>query len=104
MSAASAEDFLRDHGGSVDWQTLAQLKSSVDHLIGADLREATRLVERIESLAPHWVMPRRAGPGSCLRSAGIQRQTAFTRVVSNLSRRLGFLLKRPRSRFNKSMR
>src|SRR5262245_7665519 len=52
MNAASAEEFLRDQGGSVDWRLLAELKSSVDHLIGADLREATRLVERIESLAP----------------------------------------------------
>jgi len=51
MSAASAEDFLRDHSG-LDWRSLAELKSSVDHLIGADLRAATRLVERIESLAP----------------------------------------------------
>jgi len=52
MSAASVEDFLRDHNGTLDWRTLAELKLSVDHLIGADLREATRLVERIESLAP----------------------------------------------------
>src|SRR5215469_15925866 len=52
MSAASAEDFLRDNSGAVDWQCLAELKSSVDHLVGSDLRAATRLVERIESLAP----------------------------------------------------
>jgi CHAT domain-containing protein len=52
MSAASAEEFLRDRGGTPDWRLLAELKSSVDHLIGADLKEATRLVERIETLAP----------------------------------------------------
>src|SRR5215471_12892586 len=60
MSAASAEDFLREHGGSLDWRTMAEFKSSVDHLVGADLREATRLVERIESLAPL------LGDGACL--------------------------------------
>jgi CHAT domain-containing protein len=52
MSAVSAEEFLRDYGESLDWRSLAELKSSVDYLVGADLREATRLVERIETLAP----------------------------------------------------
>ena len=53
MSAASAEDFLRDHSG-LDWRSLAELKSSVDHLIGADLRAATRLVERREFGSVDW--------------------------------------------------
>jgi CHAT domain-containing protein len=51
INAASAAAFLRAQNVAPTWQTIALLKAEVDRLIGADLKIAERLTERIEQLA-----------------------------------------------------
>lgn len=51
MSAENAEAFLRQQGGRIEWQLVADLKTEVDRLVGCDLNAAGRLVDRMERLA-----------------------------------------------------
>ena len=51
MQAASADAFVRAEAVAPTWRTIATLKSEVDRLIGADLKVAERLNERIGQLA-----------------------------------------------------
>jgi CHAT domain-containing protein len=51
MSAESAEAFLAELGGKIDWQTMAALKNEVDRLVGVDLHEAELFTTRAEQLA-----------------------------------------------------
>jgi tetratricopeptide (TPR) repeat protein len=51
MSARSARSFLRQQGGALGWEGIAELKSEVDRLVGRDLKMAARLVSRIRELA-----------------------------------------------------
>src|SRR5512144_2041595 len=51
MQAASADAFVRAEEVAPTWRTIATLKSEVDRLIGADLKVAERLNERIGQLA-----------------------------------------------------
>ena len=51
MSAASAESFLREQGDGFGWQSVAALKSHVDHLVRTDLNAAAELCERIDQLS-----------------------------------------------------
>ncbi|HJQ70820.1 MAG TPA: CHAT domain-containing protein [Blastocatellia bacterium] len=51
IDAESPQAFLLEQNGSAGWQTLAELKPEVDHLVRCDMKTATRLVDRIEQLA-----------------------------------------------------
>lgn len=51
MSAESADAFLHEQGGRIEWQQMAALKAEVDRLVGCDLNAAGRLVDRTEQLA-----------------------------------------------------
>jgi CHAT domain-containing protein len=51
INAPSAAAFLRAQPVAPTWQTIATLKAEVDRLIGADLKIAERLTDRIEQLA-----------------------------------------------------
>jgi hypothetical protein len=51
IEAQSAQDFLREHSRRVDTQTFAALKQQVDQLAYADIKRASRLVEKLEQLA-----------------------------------------------------
>src|SRR5262245_1837998 len=51
INADSAEAFLRAQPIGVDWKTISALKQEVDRLIGADLRAASNLSDRVDQLA-----------------------------------------------------
>ncbi len=51
INAASADAFFRAQEAAPTWETVALLKAEVDRLIGADLKIAERLTDRIEQLA-----------------------------------------------------
>ena len=51
INADSAEAFLRQQAIEVDWKTVSALKQEVDRLIGADLKAAKNLSDRVDQLA-----------------------------------------------------
>ena len=51
INAASADAFFRAQEAAPTWETVALLKAEVDRLMGADLKIAERLTDRIEQLA-----------------------------------------------------
>src|SRR5262245_4585767 len=51
MRSRSVEAFLRHHGGRVRWQSVASMKVESDRLAHTDLKDASKLVDRVEALA-----------------------------------------------------